>query len=71
MFTAIALVVGLLQVVEVWSSDCVSQQSTHSSPIDNCCNLGFRYSVFSENNKKPGVYRVKTFLETVTNVYCH
>ena len=74
MFTAIALVVGLLQVVEVWSSDCVSQQSTHSSPINNCCNLGFRYSVFSENNKKPGVYCVKNFCgncySALANVYC-
>ena len=29
--------------------------------IENCCNLGYRLSVFSESVNKPGVYKFKNF----------
>jgi len=77
MFAAVTLVVGLLQLVGVWSSSCVDDRQSENKrswSIDNCCNLGFRYSVFSEKTNRPGVYRITNFCgncrSSLTRVFC-
>ena len=44
------------------------------TPIESCCDLGFRPSKFSETTKKSKQYRMKNFCgnsrSTITKVYC-
>ena len=52
----------------------VAQDTNKNGPIENCCDLGFRPSVFSEITNKPKQYRMKSFCgnsrSTITKVYC-
>ena len=49
---------------------CVVQDS---QIIENCCNLGYRYSTFGETFNKPAVYTIKNFCgncQTIQRGYC-
>ncbi|XP_065895697.1 fibrinogen-like protein A [Dysidea avara] len=52
----------------------VAQDTNNDVNIENCCNLGFRPSVFSEITNKPKQYKLKNFCgnnqSTITKVYC-
>ena len=51
--TIIVLLVVLVGVV--------AQDTNNGGPIENCCDLGFRPSVFSEITNKPKLCRMKNF----------
>ena len=61
-------------VLLVVSVGVVAQNTDNGDPIENCCDLGFRPSVFSEIANKPKQYRMKNFCgnsrSTITKVYC-
>ncbi|XP_065890581.1 fibrinogen-like protein 1 [Dysidea avara] len=52
----------------------VAQDTNYDVTIENCCDLGFRPSVFSEITNKPKQYKLKNFCgnnrSTITKVYC-
>ena len=52
----------------------VVQDTNNNDPIENCCDLGFKTSVFGEITNKPKQYRMKSFCRnsrwTITKVYC-
>ena len=66
MSTSIVLLVILVGVV--------AQDINNDFLIENCCDLGFRPSVFSDITNKPKQYKMKNFCgnnrSTVTKVYC-
>ena len=63
-----------LYAVEILAVDesCVTPSNT--DPIENCCDLGFRQTQFSEIINKPKVYKFKSFCKscrsTPTSGYC-
>lgn len=71
--TVVTLLV-LLFTVEVLAGDsCVVPNN--SDPIENCCDLGFRPSLFSDSFvNKPNVYKLKNFCDScrslLTSGYC-
>jgi len=71
MYSIILLVVGIVAVA--YGNDCV-KKITNNSPIENCCDLGFRHSTFGEVVNTPNVYHVKNFCgnchSSPTSVYC-
>ena len=70
MVIAIVLVSVLLHIVQAQQPTAAT---THTL-INNCCDLGFRQSTFSEIVNKPKQYKMKNMCgnkhSTITNVYC-
>ena len=72
--TSVVTLVISLYVVEILAVDesCVTPINT--DPIENCCDLGFRQTEFSEIINKPKVYKFKSFCKschsTPTSGYC-
>ena len=68
--TVIVLVSVLLHIVQAQQPTAAT---THTL-INNCCDLGFRHSTFSEIANKPKQYKMKNMCgnkhSTITNVYC-
>jgi len=64
--TSTTIIVLLIVLVGV-----VAQDTNNGDPIENCCDLGFRPSLFSEITNKP---RMKNFCgnsrSTITKGYC-
>ena len=69
--TVIVLVSVLLHIVHAQQQPTAA--TTHTV-INNCCDLGFRQSTFSEIVNKPKQYKMKNMCgnhhSTITNVYC-
>ena len=61
-------------VLLVLLAGVVAQDTNNDFPIENCCDLGFRPSVFSEITNKPKQYKINSFCgnnrSTTTKVYC-
>ena len=72
--TRVVTLVISLYAVEILAVDesCVTPINT--DPIENCCDLGFRQTEFSEIINKPKVYKFKSFCRscrsTPTSGYC-
>ena len=69
-FTSLALC-----AVEILAVDKSCVISNFYTPIDNCCDLGFKEFTFSENVNKPKVYKLKNFCDKncsaiTINGYC-
>ena len=71
--TTIAIVISFC-VVEIFAVDESCVISNNEDPIENCCDLGFRQTEFSEIVNKPKVYKFKNFCKncrsTPTSGYC-
>ena len=69
----IVLVSVLLHIVHAQQHQQPTAATTHTV-INNCCDLGFRQSTFSEIVNKPKQYKMKNMCgnhhSTITNVYC-
>ena len=69
----IVLVSVLLHIVHAQQHQQPTAATTHTV-INNCCDLGFRPSTFSEIVNKPKQYKMKNMCDnhhsTITNVYC-
>ena len=69
----LVLVSVLLYIVQSQQHDQQPAATTHAL-INNCCDLGFRQSTFSEIGNKSKQYRIKNMCgnehSTITNVYC-
>ena len=69
----IVLVSVLLHIVHAQQHQQPTAATTHTV-INNCCDLGFRQSTFSEIVNKPEQYKMKNMCDnhhsTITNVYC-
>ncbi|XP_065890568.1 fibrinogen-like protein 1 [Dysidea avara] len=69
MTTTTTIVVLLVILVGV-----VAQDTNNDVIIENCCDLGFRPSIFSEITNKPKQYKLRNFCgnnrSTITKVYC-
>ena len=71
--TVVTLVIAVY-AVEILADDesCVTPSNT--DPIENCCDLGFRQTKFSEIINKPKVYKFKGLCKncrfTPTSGYC-
>ena len=69
----IVLVSVLLSIVHAQQHQQPTAATTHAV-INNCCDLGFRQSTFSEIVNKPKQYKMKNMCgnhhSTITNVYC-
>ena len=69
MTTPATIIVLLVILVGV-----VALDTNNDVPIENCCDLGFRPSAFSEITNKPKQYKLKNFCgnnrSTITKVYC-
>ena len=69
----IVLVSMLLHIVQAQQDQQPTAASTHTL-INNCCDLGFRQSTFSDIVNKPKQYKMKNTCanihSTITNVYC-
>ena len=63
----------LLHIVHAQQHQQPTAATTHTV-INNCCDLGFRQSTFSEIVNKPKQYKMKNMCgnhhSTITNVYC-
>ena len=72
-YTNVVILISLctVQIVAVDGS-CVTPNN--DQPIDNCCDLGFRQTQFSDILNKPKVYRFKNLCNNcrspVTSGYC-
>ena len=69
----IVLVSVLLHIVHAQQHQQPTAATTHTV-INNCCDLGFSQSTFSEIVNKPKQYKMKSMCgnhhSTITNVYC-
>ena len=69
----IVLVSVLLHIVQAQQHQQPTVTTTNAL-INNCCDLGFRQSTFSEIANKPKQYKMKNMCgnkhSTITNVYC-
>ena len=69
----IVLASVLLHIVQT-QGDQQPTAATTQTVINNCCDLGFRQSTFSEIVNKPKQYKMKNMCgnkhSTITNVYC-
>ena len=69
----IVLVSVLLHIVQAQQHQQPTATTTNTL-INNCCDLGFRQSTFSEIANKPKQYKMKNMCgnkhSTITNVYC-
>ena len=69
----IVLVSAFLHIVHAQQHQQHTAATTHTV-INNCCDLGFRQSIFSEIVNKPKQYKMKSMCgnhhSTITNVYC-
>ena len=69
----IVLVSVLLHIVQAQQHQQPTAATTNTL-INNCCDLGFRHSTFSEIANKPKQYKMKNMCgnnhSTITNVYC-
>ena len=77
MLNAMTVVTVIVIVLVIFSVVVQAQQPTAAttySLINNCCDLGFRQSTFSEMANKPKQYKMKNMCgnkhSTITNVYC-
>ena len=72
--TVIVLASVLLHIVQAHDQgDQQPTAATTQTVINNCCDLGFRQSTFSEIINNPKQYKMKNMcgkLSTITNVYC-
>ena len=71
--TTVAIVISLY-TVEILAVDESCVIPNNEDPIENCCDLGFRQTEFSEVVNKPKVYKFKNFCKncrsTPTSGYC-
>ena len=71
--TTVAIVISFC-VVEILAADESCVIPNNEDPIENCCDLGFRQTEFSEIVNKPKVYKFKIFCKncrsTPTSGYC-
>ena len=71
--TVVTLVISVC-AVEILAIDENCAKPSNTDPIENCCDLGFRQTEFSEVINKPKVYKFKSFCKscrsTPTSGYC-
>ena len=72
--TSTVIVLVLVSVIlHIVQAQQPTAATTHTL-INNCCDLGFRQSTFSEIANKPKQYKMKNMCDnkhsTITNVYC-
>ena len=71
--TTIMLIVLVSVLLHIVQAQQPTAATTHTL-INNCCDLGFRQSTFSEIVNKPEQYKMKNMCgnkhSTITNVYC-
>ena len=71
--TVVTLVISVY-AVEILAVDASCATPSNANPIENCCDLGFRQTEFSEIINKPKVYKFKNLCKnyrfTPTNGYC-
>ena len=72
--TAVVTLVIAVCAVEILAVDESCVTPSNADPIDNCCDLGFRQTEFSEIVNKPKVYKFKSLCKncrsTPTRGYC-
>ena len=71
--TAVVILI-LLCAVQIVAVDESCATPNNDQPIDNCCDLGFRQTQFSDILNKPKVYKFKNFCKNcrspLTRGYC-
>ena len=72
--TVITVIVAELVSVLLHIVQALRITATTDTLINNCCDLGFRQSTFSDIVNKPKLYKMKNMCgndhSTITNVYC-
>ena len=72
--TTLAILVISLYAVEILAVDESCVLPSNTDPIENCCDLGFRQTEFSEIVNEPNVYKLKYLCKncrsTPTSGYC-
>ena len=70
--TTVITIIVILHIVQAQHQQPTA--ATTNTLINNCCDLGFRQSIFSEIVNKPKQYKMKNMCgnnhSTITNVYC-
>ena len=73
MTTTVTVIVVVSVLLHIVQAQQPTAATTHTL-INNCCDLGFRQSTFSEIVNKPKQYKMKNMCgnkhSTITNVYC-
>ena len=70
------LAVSIVLVTASDGSSCLVKATCECEDtlIENCCDLGFKHSIFSQTVNKPKVYKMKNFCRncrsTITSAYC-
>ena len=71
--TVIKVIVVVSAILQIVQAQQPTAATTHTL-INNCCDLGFRQSTFSEIANKPKQHKMKNMCgnkhSTITNVYC-
>ena len=74
MFSTTVVIVISLCAIEAFAVDESCVIPNNEGPIENCCDLGFRLTEFSEIVNKPKVYKFKKFCKNcrspLTSGYC-
>ena len=72
--TVIVIVLVSTVVLHIVQAQQPTATATTNTLINNCCDLGFRQSTFSDIVNKPKQYKIKNLCgnhhSTITNVYC-
>ena len=63
--TTVVTLVTAVYAVEILAVDESCVTPSNANPIENCCDLGFRQTEFSEIINKPKVYKFKSLSKTV------
>ncbi|XP_065894761.1 fibrinogen C domain-containing protein 1-B-like [Dysidea avara] len=72
--TILLLLIGVVTATNDVNNAVVGCAAVQDNPIiENCCNLGYRYSTFGQTFNKPAVYTIKNFCgkcQSVQKAFC-